>query len=303
MSESDVKDEDQIEIILDPIEEEKQDDVVVEKAEETPRSTTKVELSPEEGISELQAKLEQERQARIEAQRQAREAQEQANQAQSKVDSTELHMIKNAIDQVKHNNELLKANYRDALATGDYDQAAELQEQMIVNQSKLSTLENGRKAKEEAPRIAPVAPQHVDLIDNLASQVTPESAQWLRQNRDQLNNPKKLDRAMRAHADALDDGIVADTPEYFRFIENRLGINRAPTEEYGDPMAEAAKPIARRSAPPAAPVTRSGTGTGTTRPNVVRLTSSEREMASMMQMTDQEYARHKVALQREGKIS
>ena len=302
MSESDVKDEDQIEIILDPIEDEKQDDVIVEKAEEAPRPKTKVDLSPEEGISELQAKLEQERQARIEAQKQAREAQEQANQAQSKVDSTELHMIKNAIDQVKHNNELLKANYRDALATGDYDQAAELQEQMIVNQSKLSTLENGRKAKEEAPKIAPVAPQHVDLVDQLASQVTPESAQWLRQNKDQLNNPKKLDRAMRAHADALDDGIVADTPEYFRFIENRLGINRAPTEEYDNPMSEAAKPIARRSAPPAAPVTRSGTGTGTTRPNVVRLTSAEREMASMMQMTDQEYARHKVALQREGKL-
>ena len=163
-------------------------------------------------------------------------------------------------------------------------------------------MKTAEKQKEGAPKIAPVAPQHIDLVDQLASQVTPESAQWLRQNKDQLNNPKKLDRAMRAHADALDDGIVADTPEYFRFIENRLGINRAPTEEYDNPMSEAAKPIARRSAPPAAPVTRSGTGTGTTRPNVVRLTSAEREMASMMQMTDQEYARHKVALQREGKL-
>jgi phage I-like protein len=188
------------------------------------------------------------------------------------------------------------------LATGDYDQAAEIQEQMIINQSKLSTLENGRKAKEEAPKIAPVVSQSNDLVENLASQVTPESAQWLRQNKDHLNNPKKLDRAMRAHADALDDGIIADTPEYFRYIENRLGISKAQAEEYENPMSDASKPVTRRSAPPAAPVTRSGTGTGTTRPNVVRLTSAEREMAAMMQMTDQEYARNKIALQREGKM-
>jgi len=301
MSEIDPNIEENDDIVVELAEDEpKQDDIVIEKAEEAPQPAKKMELSPEDGISELQAKLEQERQARIEAQRQAQEAMEQANHAQSKVDSTELHMIKNAIDQVKNNNDILKANYRDALATGDYDQAAEIQEQMIINQSKLSTLESGKRAKEEAPKVAPMSSKPVDLIENLASQVTPESAQWLRQNRDQLNNPKKLDRAMRAHADALDDGIVADTPEYFRFIESRLGIQRDNYEDTA--MSEAAKPVVRRSSPPAAPVTRSGSGTGATRPNVVRLTSAEREMASMMQMTDQEYARNKIALQREGKL-
>lgn len=302
MSENDAKLEDKDDIVIELADDEpKHDDVVIERADEAPRSTSRSEITPEDGISELQAKLEQERQARIEAQRQAQEAMQQVNSAKTEVDSTKLHMIRNAIDQVKANNEILKANYRDAMATGDYDQVAEIQATMMENQSKLMSLENGRKAMEDRPKIAPVPPRQPDMIENLASQVTPESANWLRQNKQYLNSQSKLDRAMRAHADAIDDGIVPDSQEYFQYIEGRLGIQR--NDNYGEPaMSEAAKPIARRSSPPAAPVTRSGTGTGTTRPNVVRLTSAEREMASMMQMTDQEYARNKIALQREGKI-
>jgi hypothetical protein len=67
-------------------------------------------------------------------------------------------------------------------------------------------------------------------------------------------------------------------------------------------MNEAAKPTQRRQAPPSAPVTRSGTAPGT-RPNVVRLSAQEREMAEMMQMTETEYARNKLALQKEGKLN
>ena len=55
------------------------------------------------------------------------------------------------------------------------------------------------------------------------------------------------------------------------------------------------------AAPAAAPVSRSGTASGT-RPNVVRLSSEEREMASMMGMSPEDYARNKIALKREGKL-
>jgi hypothetical protein len=57
----------------------------------------------------------------------------------------------------------------------------------------------------------------------------------------------------------------------------------------------------RRSAPVAAPVSRSGQAPGT-RPNVVRLTSEEREIARFNKMSDQEYARYKMQLQKEGKL-
>ena len=58
----------------------------------------------------------------------------------------------------------------------------------------------------------------------------------------------------------------------------------------------------RASAPPAAPVSRSGTGTGG-RPNVVTLTRAEQEAARDMGMTPKEYAQNKVALIKSGRMA
>ena len=101
-----------------------------------------------------------------------------------------------------------------------------------------------------------------------------------------------------AHNLVTADGIASDTPEYFASVEKVLGIG-APVEE--DALSFASAPAQRRSAPAAAPVSRTGTATGT-RPNIVRLSAEEREMASMMGMTPEDYARNKVALKREGKL-
>ena len=85
-------------------------------------------------------------------------------------------------------------------------------------------------------------------------------------------------------------------------IEDTLKVNRAAPVyvEQDDPTYEAAKVVQRRTAPPAAPVSRSAAPG--TRPNVIRLTLEEREMAKAMKMTEKEYAENKVALQREGKL-
>jgi phage I-like protein len=66
-------------------------------------------------------------------------------------------------------------------------------------------------------------------------------------------------------------------------------------------MSTAASSTQRRSSPPAAPVSRSNNTSGT-RPNVVRLTAAEREMADNMGMKPEEYAKNKLALQKEGKL-
>jgi len=67
-------------------------------------------------------------------------------------------------------------------------------------------------------------------------------------------------------------------------------------------MADAAQPV-KRAAPAAAPVSRAGNGGNGSRPNVVKLTPAEVEMAGAMGMTPEEYARNKVALKKEGKLS
>jgi len=295
------KKSEQLEIELDPVET-KVEEPEIEIVEAEPEAKGSNVLLPEDGIKELQAKLESERQARILAEKRAQEASEREFKAKTETEDTQIHLIKNAMDTVKRNNDLLKAQYRDAMAVGDYDSAANIQDALSANHVKLSQLEAGHKAMQDRPKQAAPQPQYSDHIEALASQVTEPSAQWLRANRDRLGNQRVIDKMFRAHADALDDGVIPDSREYFDYIESRLGFKQYQPAPEVDAMADAAKVTQRRSSPPAAPVSRSGNGTGST-PNVVRLTAAEREMAQMMGMTDKEYALNKVALQREGKLN
>ena len=96
---------------------------------------------------------------------------------------------------------------------------------MSENASRLLQLENGKSAMESRPKEQQRQYAPVDPVDNLISQVSPASASWFDKNRDNLRNQKTIDRMFRAHADAVDDGIIPDTHEYFNYIENRIGIN------------------------------------------------------------------------------
>jgi hypothetical protein len=102
-----------------------------------------------------------------------------------------------------------------------------------------------------------------------------------------------------AHELAMADGIRVDSEDYFAAIEETLKIKpAAPQTETTDEYA--AKVTQRRdAAPAAAPVSRGGNS----RTNVVRLSAAEREMADMMGMKPEDYAKNKMALQKEGKLN
>ena len=93
---------------------------------EEPKEEAKAapEIEPKDGIEELSRRLESEKKARIEAERRAREAAEIAARAKSEADDTNLHFVTNVIETVKRENDILKANYRDAMSLGDYEKAA-----------------------------------------------------------------------------------------------------------------------------------------------------------------------------------
>jgi phage I-like protein len=178
-----------------------------------------------------------------------------------------------------------------------------MQQAMSTNAAKLLQLEQGKEALENTPK--PVVEQYrsSDPVEALASQLTPRSAEWVRRNPQYATDSRLYQKMIAAHQLAVSDNIRPDTDEYFDAIEETLRIRQRQQEpRHEDASAAAAQVTQRRSAPPAAPVTRSGTGTSN-RPNTVRLTAAEREMASMMQMTDQEYARNKLNLQKEGKLN
>ena len=282
---------------------EKEDDVIVERAEESAPAVKKVSLEPDKVLSELEMKLAAERKARMEAEQRARLAAAQAEKAKSEVADTNYHLVESAIETLKREKELVKQSLAEAHAQQDFNRIAELQDALAKHNSDLNDLQRGQKAMrleaERAPKQQEAdygAPPQGELIDQIAASVTPRSAAWINSHRDSLSNDKTIKKMFRAHEDAVDDGIQPDSDEYFQYIESRLGLSAS--NDGGDAPAKAQK----RTAPPAAPVSRGGNGMGS-RPNVVRLTPEQREMAEMMGMTDQEYARNLLALQKEGKIN
>ena len=292
--------EEQIDVVLDEPALAPDDVEIVHVEDEKPkREQKKKGIDPDEGLETLKAKLQASESARADAERRARESAQSAHRAQGEVQDTNMHLITNAIESFKQSEQVLKGNYRDAMASGDYDAASEIQSMMTTNAVKMHQLEQGRQALESTPK-----PQmQLDPVEQLASQLSPRSADWVRRNPQCATDPRLYQKMIAAHSLALADGYTADTEEYFDMIEDTLRINRrVPVDQDDDAMEAASKVTQRRSAPPSAPVTRSSSGPGT-RPNVVRLTSTEREMASMMGMTDQEYAKNKQALQKEGKLN
>jgi hypothetical protein len=294
--------QEEIDVTIEAAEGNNEPDVKVVDA--APEKDAKAEYEdPKDSIEELKRKLNEERQARIDAENRERRAAEMARKASEEVEDTNLHLVNSAIDTVKRDQEFLKTQYRDAMSIGDYDRAAEIQESMGNNSAKLLQLENGKAAMQQKPQPVQPAPRQADPVEQLASQVSPRSASWLRSNRDNIRDERSIRKMFRAHEDAVDEGIEPDTDEYFGFIEGRLGISRHRSQDQDDsPMSAASAPTQRRSAPPAAPVSRSGNGSGG-KPNTYRMTAEEREIAQMMGMSPEDYARNKIALRKEGKLS
>lgn len=255
---------------------------------------------PRVAIEKLQKKLKMERDRRKEAEKQAQLASYEAQKASSAMEDSNLTLVTNAIDTLKRDNEYLKAAYKESLSIGDYDKAAEIQEVMSGNAAKLLQLENGKNVMESKPKQAARAP--VDPVEAMASQLSPRSASWVRKNPQFATDSRLTQKMVAAHNLALADGHEPDTDEYFDYVEDILRVKKNVQEREEDSaLSEASVAKSRRSAPVAAPVSRSGAAPGT-RPTVVRLTSEEREIARFNKMTDEQYAQYKVQLQREGKL-
>lgn len=294
-------DEEQIEFKMDdipPVEASKESEPVVEIVDEPAvEEDEKPEQDVDKALKKLNKKLENERKARIEAEALARQAAEQARMAQNEASDSNMHLVSGAIESVKRDQEILKANLRDAMAIGDFDKAAELQEQMTANITNLRQLERGFEEMKQQPRIQPQAPPPGELtVDRLIEQVTPRSAEWLQKNRDALPDARSIRVMARAHEDAIDYGIVPESDAYFQFVENRLGINatRRSIPEVDDVMSSAASTKQRRSAPPSAPVSRQPIDSPNHRPGVITLTAAEVEAAKISGITPQEYYRNKM---------
>ena len=261
-----------------------EEEVVIENEGEKPSIET-----AEDGIESLREQLERERQARIAAEQQMQEYAKTAYSAQNEVQDSNMHLVNNAIETVRQQQEILKENLKAAMANNDYDAVVEYQSSLSDGSAKLLQLEQGRQALQEAPRVQEPRFQPSDPVEVLASQLTPRSAEWVRRHPEYASG-NLYNKMLAAHNLAVADGIAPDSDRYFESVESVLGIASAPQARVSG------------RAPPAAPVSRSGSGTGGSS-NTVTLSAQEREMAEMMGMTAKQYAANKLALKREGKIN
>jgi hypothetical protein len=309
-----------IEIMLEEPKNETSDEIKVEIAEEKEpegaKSKDAAEISPQEGINELKRRLAEEQNARIEAERRMQAAYQQAQRARGDVTEAQYHQVVSAIEAVEGRGKALEAAYAEASSVGDYDKLAQINRAMVVNQDQMEKLRAGEKAirqQIEAERANPNAqpvqqmpppPRVDDVIEDMASKVTPRSAAWLRSVKDHLKDERAIRKMFNAHEAAIIDGVVPDSDEYFEFIEQRLGMRKvAPAappaaEEEVSALSSAAAPAPARkpSPPPAAPVSR-----GSGRPGTVRLSAAEAQTARDLGMSPEEYARNKQALIKEGR--
>ena len=177
---------------------------------------------------------------------------------------------------------------------GDFQGAARAQSELGRAQAQAHELERARedmeyrlKAAMESPAPKPAAaPLPADPIERIiaTNNVTPRTAEWLRSNRSVASNERAWNKLMAAHLDAVADGVVPESDDYFARLETKTGIRKA--DEGETPQSAPAKKSSKT--PPAAPVSRSNQSMNgrTTDMHGVELTPEEREAAKFFTDAD-----------------
>ena len=284
------------------------------------------EVSPDEGIEELKAKL-VEREASEARERARAEAAERATQESNRevarvkgsLFEKEFQVADSAIDSAKREAASAKAMAATAYEAGDYKNGLEHQERLALAAAQLVQLENYRarlevrkeQAEEQAAQEAeqrkqaatqrqPTADENFDAFVNTR---TPKSASWLRDHRKEAMDPVTWNLILAADQEARRDGCAVDSSDYFEHIENRL-------EEWkGEERVKLDTPEARErgTKKPSynAPPTRASGSNRASNPNEVRLSKDEKEMALTLRPdlsredALRNYARNKLAIQRD----
>lgn len=301
--------EKEVEVVLDdpkPTIEAKKDEpeIIVEGDDKPSAKGQEDESNPEFVLKQMEKKLERVTKKAEKFEREKAEAEAKAQMAMQEAGENRKHVMMAALNQIKSDADLLSNQFAEAMSINNYELAGKIQQQMAANEIRKVQFESelDNMKRQEVPQ------QSGSQIDQIIKAVSPTSAQWLKQNKEHLNDDRAIRKMFRAHEDAVEDGIKPDSDEYFEYIEKRLGISenevekapvkrRKEVDSDDEPLSAAAKPSPRSAPPPPAPVERYGS-----RPNVIRLTRAEAETAQMLGMTEKEYAMHKVALQKEGKL-
>jgi hypothetical protein len=267
---------------------------------------------------------ESEREARKQAEEYAKQQAQQVHYSRNEVQDSNLKIVLNAIDATEQAASNAERDYAQAMANQDFQSAAEAQRAIARAETHLLQLHNGKQKLEDTlqqvnegsvyepqmPSFEPQVPQ--DPVEMYASRLAPKSAQWLREHPEVVNQ-NKIGKLTRAHQDAVEDGYAAESPEYFQYIEARLGYDSYEEPERVAPRVREPAPV--REAPKknlaSAPVSSAGgmSPRSNGNANTMVLRPDEVEFALMAEpdlprdKAIETYARNKAFLIKTGKLS
>lgn len=245
-----------------------------------------------------------------EAIRRQSELQDQSTKHQEEAVQAQYDAIVNAMEAQKETIESAKRDLKAAEINQDIDSRVDATVRMTQAQANLAQLENGKnaiEARQKAIETAPKVEQPTNQFERAIAQLPDRAKTWMRAHPEYMTDQRKNAKIQAFHWDVLDEGHSQFSDDYFKSMEEHLGLR-----EKSKPVVEAeieeeveVEPQRTRivtQAPPTreAPSPRGGPA----RSSKVELSSEERTIAraSMSYLepaaAELEYARQKVKLQK-----
>jgi hypothetical protein len=205
-------------------------------------------------FEEMKKREQTEREARIAAEREARANKATAEHYQGAVRDSQLNELTLYLANLDVREESITEQRAIALSEGDYAKEARLTKELQRTLVEKDRVQRGKELLEKQ-ELTPVQPQTVKnpTIEEQTAHLNPASRDWLRAHPDVLQDPVKWKKALALHEYATSYmGVAADTPEYFEFLETKLGYRSDPVETTPDkkPVAKKDSSNAGYAAPP-----------------------------------------------------
>lgn len=331
------KPEPKVEVKKEPLPRVRIKDPVVPSGEDKARANLEATLATEKRLrqqAEQNASTANQRAEQLARENTSRAA--QLRTAQENSEAAQLTALETGIVNATSQIDACKKEVAAAMTEGNFEKVAEVQTRLSRASATLDRLEatkedfvTGKANRDAAADAAGTTDEGATTaappLEQYVARMAPKAQAWLRDHSDCApsafgGDDAKNAKMLRGHYDAISQGYAANSDDYFRVIEESVGLRQAEAEEQEDEGEEDEKPAPKKKTPnqaqqrerearPSAPVTRNPPGNnqgGQSR--TVRLSQAEQETARFSfphlppNQAYAEYAKNKVQLDSEGKL-
>lgn len=218
---------------------------------------------------------------------------QQVNSFKQSAEQSQYDSIVTAMGAAQIEVETAKRDIMLAGASQDYAALADAQERLATAKAHMISLEQGKQNYEytRGQQQQQYSGDPIEETINQNQSLSYAEKSWLMSHKDALTDTRKNARLNAAYFDAIDSGLQRGSPDYFAFIEERLGYRQSTPRVENRDDNESSVMVA---APPNRSVpANSGTGGGKTR---FTLTKEEAEIAKLSGITPAEYVKQRELL-------